>query len=120
MGDQLEPLINHVGRQHINFAKRPVDRKREGLKGQENTGIRGEANAGTDDVDFSEMREAREKPTRLEKVPVEELERSNQAAMEIEPTFADERSEEVVRDGKLGEDVEEEGIGEMVVAVHVF
>ena len=69
---------------------------------------------------MGESREACEKATRLEKVPVEELKRLNKAAVKKQPTLADERSGDEVRNGKLGEDAEEKLIREEEGAVIQF
>jgi hypothetical protein len=79
---------------------------RNGLVGHENAGVSARPDTGADDIGFRDVGEPAKKPTRVEKPPVQELERLHQATVKEQPALADQRIGMVLGHRKLGEDTQ--------------
>lgn len=72
----------------------------------------GDSDTKTGNIDVGEIGEAVKDPTRMKKIPILELQRFDQAAVKVEPAFADEGTGKVDGDGELRKYIEKNLIGE--------
>lgn len=111
-------MVDHARPQHIAFldeaigAEEGIDVNRQRLPGHQNAGVPRRANAGADNINVGEVGEPVEHPAGVEEAPIENLEGAQEAAVEVQPALADEGVVEVLRERELGENQEEELVGE--------